>query len=152
MTGLSFELSETASYDETSLRGEGNQIWIYRIPDDAAQRLLAEDYPLTEYPMWCPLAFDGYTQIHWTRSNAPSLTDLQFVLEAAVGDSPPIEMEVEDVKTMHDARRFANALVARDGTLVAGWYTVKETHLVTNYFVYVMNLEQRILVKLSLLT
>ncbi|MEZ6119799.1 MAG: hypothetical protein R3C28_24975 [Pirellulaceae bacterium] len=42
-------------------------------------------------------------------------------------------------------------LTTRDGALVAGWYTVVDGDMITNYFAYVMNLEQRVLVKMLLL-
>ncbi len=152
LTGLSFQLTEVAFFDNTGGRGEGHRIWIYRIPNDAAQRLNAKGYPLSKFPMWSALAFDGYERIQWMPTNTANSADVQLVMKSVFSDESATETDLDDVHTMADARRFAHALTKRRGTLIAGWYTAVDSDSVTNYFVYVMNLNARVLVKLSLLT
>jgi hypothetical protein len=152
LTGSSFDLSEASFFDETGISGEGHKICIYRIPEDAARRLTAADYPLSEYPMWSALAFDGYKRIQWVRSTGTVTNEIQIVLQSVFCSEFVGGVTLDDVATIDDARVFASELSTRDGTLVAGWYTVDDGGVITNYFMYVMNLDQRILIKLSLLT
>lgn len=152
LTGLSFDLSEAAFFDDTGMRSEGHRIWIYRIPEDAAQRLNAADYPLSEYPMWSALAFDGYKRIRWMLSTDADSNELQIVMKSVLRSDSAGELTPDYVATLDDARKLASDLTTRDGTLVAGWYTIVDGDVITNYFVYIMNLDERILIKLSLLT
>ena len=57
----------------------------------------------------------------------------------------------ESVTSRRDAYLLASRLARQSGALVSGWYTQRDG-VVTNYFVHVLDLNQRILVKLSLLT
>lgn len=149
LTGLTFQLSETAFFDDTGVSGEGRRVWIYRIPEDVAIRMGAPDYPLSKYPLWSPLWFDGYQQTRWTPASAAVPTDFHSLLQTALDSQTVGTIAKEDIVTIDQAREFANNLLKNDDTLVAGWYTSAEGDLVPNYFVYVMNLEQRILIKLS---
>ncbi|MGZ0171691.1 MAG: hypothetical protein ACKVHE_19280 [Planctomycetales bacterium] len=154
LTGLSYKMDQIAFFDDTGIRGEGHRIWIYRIPDDAAQRLAAVDYELSEYPMWSAHAFDGYEQLHWTASVGAANPAATFVLRSLFSGEHRNAINFDDVKTLDDARQFAHSLTLVDGTLVAGWYVVADADasVATNYFAYVLNLDERLLVKLSLLT
>lgn len=152
LTGLPFNLSEAAVFDDTGIRGEGRRIWIYRVPEDVARRLNAADYPLYDYPMWSALAFDGSKRIQWMRSTGADRDELRMVMQSVFSRESAGPLTLADVTTIDDARKFASYLTTRDGTLIAGWYTVVDGVGIKNYFVYVMNVDQRILVKLSMLT
>lgn len=80
LTGLTFQLSETAFFDDTGVSGEGRRVWIYRIPDDVAIRIGAPEYPFSKYPLWSPPWFDGYQQTRWTPALATTTTEFQCAL------------------------------------------------------------------------
>ncbi len=151
LTGLSFQLSETAFYDDTGSRGEGRRIWVYEFPPAASQRLSARDYPLAQYPMWSALAFDGYKRMRWKLVKDANSEEVEL-LKSALGNDDYERWTYDDALAIDEARGFARKLADRDDTLISGWYTVVNDDMITNYFLYVLNLKDRILVKLSLLT
>lgn len=64
---------------------------------------------------------------------------------------PDTQIRPEGVTRVQDAKRLASGLVQSESAWVSGWYTTLNG-TVTNYFVYVLDLDRRLLVKLSLLT
>ncbi len=102
--------------------------------------------------MWSTLRFDGYKQIRWSQSAGTNNEELEILLNSVMPNPPARRMALDDIATMDDARQFAHDLSRREGTLASGWYTRVEGEAVSNYFVYVMNLEEKLLIKLSLLT
>jgi hypothetical protein len=100
--------------------------------------------------MWCGLAFDGYKRVRWQPiAELKSGPDRILADRALRGDAG--EVDAASVHSLEDAQQLAASLSSQEGVLVAGWYTARGG-VVTNYFVYVLDLKRRVLVKLSLLT
>jgi len=152
LTGLDFELMELSRFDDTGARGEGTMGWLYRIPESVAEQLDATAYPLTEYPMWSAHRFSGYRQIRWTRASQFNSHDAQLVSKSVFGRAFAIASEPEKVQTLDGATNYAKWLMTQENTYISCWYYWDGEHSVSNYFVYVLNLDERILVKLTLLT
>jgi hypothetical protein len=148
LTGVSIELHESARFRRGSC--EGDAAWIYRVSGDAADGLRNNPQSLRAYPMWCGLAFDGYKRVRWQ-----TIAELKGGPDRILADcalrSDTGEVDAAQVQSLEDAQQLAASLSNQEGVLVAGWYTANGG-VVTNYFVYVLDLDRRILVKVSLLT
>lgn len=148
LTGVGLELEESARFERASR--EGPAASIYRITGEAADDLSNNRQSLKAYPMWCGLAFDGYKRVRWQTveelKGGPDRILADRVLRGEAG-----EVDATQVQGLKDAQQLATSLAYQEGVLVAGWYTASGG-IVTNYFVYVLDLKRRILVKVSLLT
>jgi hypothetical protein len=148
LMGASLELQESARFDRGSR--EGRAAWIYRVSGEAADDLSNDPQSLKAYPMWCALAFDGYKRVRWQ-----TIAELKAGPDRILADralpSEAGDIDAAQVQSLEDAQQLAASLSNQEGVLVAGWYTTSGG-VVTNYFVYVLDLKRRMLVKLSLLT
>lgn len=148
LTGTDIDLLELARFTRASREGSAGAI--YRIPDPNADRLNANQQILQEFPMWSALAFDGYERVRWQTLQELKRGPDQLLAEVFF-DVDPVPMEAARVRSMDELRDLASALALQEDALIAGWYTDRDG-VITNYIVYVLDLKQRLLVKLSLLT
>jgi hypothetical protein len=148
LTGVGFELKEVTYFKRGSR--EGRAAGIYRLPADAADELMQRQESLKAYPMWSALAFDGYNRVRWQTiaelNGGPDRILADRVLRSDAG-----EIDRAQVHSLQDAEQLAASLLNQPDVLVAGWYR-ENGGVVTNYFIYVLDLKQRLLVKVSLLT
>ncbi len=149
LTGLSFRAELLCHVDDGSSR-EGEAAWIWRVPESAARRLAADTERLRGYPMWSALAFDGYRLVRWKPALDLCAGEEQRLMDRVFRD-PDTQIRPEGVTSVQDAKRLASGLVQSESAWVSGWYTTLNG-TVTNYFVYVLDLDRCLLVKLSLLT
>jgi len=149
LTGLEFHLDLIAQVNDGSYR-EGYRAWVYRIPPTAATAINADRNSLTTYPMWSALCFDGYKLVRWKPIQAIRASEDRILLER-VFDCHSTDVAPEQVRTVEDARHLATSIANGKSALIASWYSSSEG-IVTNYFVYVIDLEHRLLIKLSLTT
>lgn len=148
LTGAGIELQEFARFDRASR--EGLAASIYRIADNSADALNTDQQSLRSYPMWSALAFDGYKRVRWQTLNELKAGPDRLLADALFrGDVP--SADASSVRSLDEARDLAVSLSRQEGVLIAGWYTERDG-VVTNYFVYVLDLNRRLLVELSLLT
>jgi len=148
LTGTDIDLLELARFYPASREGSAGTV--YRIPDPSADRLNANQQSLRKYPMWSALAFDGYKRVRWQTLQELKSGPDRLLAETLFGfDSVP--MDASSVRSMNELRDLATALAVQESTLIGGWYTDRDG-AITNYFVYVLDLRRRLLVKVSLLT
>jgi len=150
LTGLWFRAELLCHVDDGSW-GEGEAAWIWQVPERAAQRLAADTERLREYPMWSALAFDGYRLVRWKPASDLYSGEERRLMDQVFRD-PDTRIQPEGVTSIQDAQRLASALVQSESAWVSAWYTTRPRGTVSNYFVYVLDLDQCLLVKLSLLT
>ena len=143
LTGTTLELQEFARF-KRGLR-EGAGATLYRISGEAVDDLRNDPQSLKAYPMWSTLAFDGYERVSW-QTVAELESGPDQILAHRVFGSDAGEVDAARVQSLEDARQVATWLSNQEGVVVAGWYTE------SNYFVYVLDLNRRLLVKLWLLT
>ena len=146
LTGVSFDLELVVCVDDGSFR-EGSKAWVYRISDNAAEILASDHKQLSEYPMWSALAFDGYNLVRWS-----PLLELQsspdHLLAEVLSTDCVTTVLPDDVSNMMEARELASSLARTESGLISGWYTAHHGS-VTNYFIFVIDLNRKLLVKLS---
>ena len=149
LTGTSLDLEQIVRVDDGSMR-EGAAAWVYRLPDRAADALDSDRQRLRRFPMWSALAFDGYRLVRW-QTLAEMNRGADRILADSVFRSGGRDLDPANVSAVGDAHDLASFLVQQETVLVSGWYT-ESKGVVTNYFVYVLDLRRRLMVKLSLLT
>jgi hypothetical protein len=146
LTGRNFDLRAISSYVYPGR--EGPCASIYRLPNAAADALDADRQSLRQYPMWTALAFDGYQRVRWqTLSELKAGPDQILATLFETGGGIP-----DDVidNRLTEARNLAVRLTLQEDVLIAGWYVERNGHM-TNYFVYVLDLKSRRMVKLGML-
>ncbi len=150
LTGLRFEMQKVKFISEGGR--EGFRTTIYRIPNTAVAEIKSDLRRLKSYPMWSALWFDGYKQARWqTFSELSKISNGRVVANVFHDISVEGEIDLASVETRADVARYARALLNDPSTLVSGWYTLSGD-VVTNYFIYVLDLKQGVIVKLSLIT
>lgn len=147
LTGTEIALLEFARFTPSSREGSAGAA--YRIPEPTAESLNANQEILREYPMWSALAFDGYRRVRWQTLQELERGPDQIL--AVLFDFDPAPIDATNVRSMNELRDLATTLALHEDALIAGWYTDQDG-AITNYFVYVLDLRRRLLVKLSLLT
>lgn len=148
LTGIDFKLQQTASYNVPSR--EGYSAWVYRLPDSTADALDTDQQSLRSYPMWCALAFDGYNRVRWQtlgelRAGSDQVLDSEVF---AFAEANPDAMRDE---SFNEAFELSTKKSRQDEVLISGWYR-KRNDSVVDYFLYILDLKNRLMIKLALTT
>lgn len=156
LTGRNIDLAGEVCFREVAVidgiaAETGRSAWVYQLTEADAATLAADRNRLNDYPMRSAGALlDGYQQFRWT-----SMAELQegphkVVVHSAL-NIDRLDCGRDQIASYADAHCLAAALLQKPITLISGHYTAHET-IATNYFLYVLDLERRIVIKLSLLT
>ncbi len=156
LTGRNIDLAGEVCFREVEVidgitARTGRSAWVYHLSEADAAALRSDRNALNDYPMWSAGAFfDGDRQFHWT-----NLAELQegphkAVVRAALNTQQLI-CGRDQIASYADAHCLAATLLQKPTTLISGDYTARET-TVTNYCLYVLDLERRVVIKLFLLT
>jgi len=148
LTGMGIELRESARFDRASREGLAGSV--YRITDQSAGALDANQVSLKRYPMWSALAFDGYKRVRWQPVDELKSGPNRLLARAVLrSDAGPVD--AASVSTVDEAQQLAAWLSHQEGVQISGWYTERDG-VVTNYVAYILDVKRRLIVKLSLLT
>lgn len=156
LTGRNIDLAGEVCFREVEVidgiaAETGRSARVYHLTEADAAALTADRNALNNYPMWSAGAFfDGYRQFHWT-----NLAELQEGPHKAVVHSAlnidRLDCGRDQIASYTDAHCLVATVLQKPATLISGHYTEQKT-TVTNYFLYVLDLERRVVIKLALLT
>ncbi len=156
LTGRNIDLAGEVCFREVEVIDgitvrTGRSAWVYHLIEADAAALTADRNALNNYPMWSAGALlGGYQQFRWT-----SLAELQegphkIVVHSAL-NIDRLDCSRDQIASYADAQCLAATVLQKPATLISGDYTARET-TVTNYCLYVLDLERRVVIKLTLFT
>lgn len=144
-------------------RAEGSFIAVYSLPDnfDALLKdhgVIIENNP----PHFQRRRIDGYTRVLWTQKFPRNAAE-QHVCESFFANRDvlpaPSPLHLSEIIGDAEAYAVARSLIPSENTYYGGWYKRKqrpgdspEDVRITDYYIYILNIERRILVMFGLQT
>jgi hypothetical protein len=149
LTGVEVDLKQVYRFPNHYQR-EGYSATIYRLRTGELDSPACRQQ-LSRYPMWCGLALDGYKRVRWQTLDELRRGPDRILAERVFNDDvEPIDLGTTD--DFGDIHGFAIKLAKQDDdVMIAAWYS-NSGGIVTNYFIYILDLRRQVLVQLALTT
>lgn len=150
LTGISFP--ETVVFEKHEAQREGYAVKILRIPDDVVMQMKKPGYRLDLYPQGGLLGTE-YKVIHWSDCSKIRGEDKERLRCVLARELPAAPLEIKRIKSIDDGRNYATYLANKKGTFYCYYYKESvELRMITDVFLYLINLDEKVLVMVVLNT
>lgn len=153
LTGLKFK--GEVLFESHDKGRDGYSVWIERIPDIVLSQMRAISYQLERYPKNCALENDGYRLVRWTacsKISSETQRRLQYILIHESDDKLSVAGNVEDIKTIGDARVFASQLMQTKGNFYSYFFKESDFAGTTGVFFYLIDFDKALLLMIAVKT